>query len=110
MIWTLLTFGTKVDWITSTTCEEIARFLAFYTFLHTYWKKWILLWLILVISGEGSMKEQQVFRPLLDFERQIDDAFNRYNLKIKKRRQELKKNLELKKMLILKGFSRSLGK
>lgn len=49
------------------------------------------------------MKDQQAFRPLQDFERQIDDAFIRYHSKIKKqRRKEFKLHDEMRKTLNIK--------
>ena len=54
-----------------------------------------------MIKGE-LMKDQQAFRPLQDFERQIDDAFIRYHSKIKKRRKEFKLNNEMRKSLNIK--------
>lgn len=56
------------------------------------------------------MKEQQIFRPLIDFERQIDDAFVRYHSKIKKRKKEFKLNTEMKKTLNIRDFSKVIGK
>lgn len=56
------------------------------------------------------MKEQQVFRPLIDFEKQIDDAFIRYHSKIKKRKKEFKLNPEMKKSFNVREFAKSISK
>ena len=56
------------------------------------------------------MKDQQIFRPLQDFERQIDDAFIRYHSKIKKRRKEFKLNPEMRKTLNIKTIAKIVGK
>ena len=56
------------------------------------------------------MRNQPAFRPLLDFERQIDDAFLRYNAKAKKNIKEFKLGLEKKKTSNVKRIAKFFGK
>ena len=56
------------------------------------------------------MKNQQVFRPLLDFERQIDEAFTRYNSKTKKNLKEFKMSMDSKKTKSMKRITKLFAK
>lgn len=51
------------------------------------------------------LPSQDEFRPLMDFEKQIDDVFNRYYSKASNDKNELKPSLESITSLIPKNFS-----
>lgn len=61
-------------------------------------------------TNGGPMKTQPAFRPLLDFEKQIDEAFSRYNTKAKNNIKEFKLGIKDKKNSNVEKIAKFFGK